>query len=108
MSVNENDKHSLLPPLSLQVVLENAFSQNTTQKTSPLMISIQSNNKGEIIIRNNVQRKTVTDAFDYEAGLDNLVSRYRLLNQGQLIITDKKNERIIKLPLINSEAGINL
>ena len=108
VSVNENDKHSLLPPLSLQVVLENAFSQNTTQKTSPLMISIQSNDQGAIIIRNNVQRKTVTDAFDYEAGLDNLVSRYRLLNHGQLVITDKKNERIIKLPLINSEAGMNL
>ena len=108
ININEEDKNYLLPPLSLQVILENAFSQNTMQKASPLKIYIRSNNKGSIIIQNNVQRKTVTDAFDYEAGLDNLVSKYRLLNQGQLIITDKKNERTIQLPLINSEVEASL
>ena len=55
-----------------------------------------------------MQRKAVTDAFDYEAGLDNLVSRYRLLNHGELIITDKKDERIIKLPLVNSKEGVSV
>ncbi|HEX5151195.1 MAG TPA: histidine kinase [Parafilimonas sp.] len=108
LSIREKDKHSLLPPLSLQVILENAFSQNTTQKTSPLKISIQSDDNGDIIVRNNVQRKAVTDAFDYEAGLDNLVSRYRLLNHGQVAITDKEDERVIKLPLINSAATLSL
>ena len=103
INVNEKDKEYLLPPLSLQVILENAFSQNTTQKTSPLKIQINSNNKGDIIIKNNVQPKVITDAFDYEAGLDNLVSRYRLLNREQVVITDKQNERTIKLPLIKSE-----
>lgn len=107
ININENDKHCLLPPLSLQVIVENAFSQNTTQKTSPLKINIRSNSNA-VIVQNNVQRKTVTDAFDYEAGLDNLVSRYRLLNHGQLIITDKKDERVIKLPLINSEVEVKL
>jgi sensor histidine kinase YesM len=108
IKVNEKDKECLLPPLSLQVILENAFSQNTTQKTSPLKIHIYSGNKGEIIIQNNVQPKAVTDAFDYEAGLDNLVSRYRLLNHAQLIITDKKNERIIKLPLIKANEAVSV
>lgn len=108
INVHEKDKECLLPPLSLQVILENAFSQNTTQKTSPLEIYIYSNNKGEIIIQNNVQPKTITDAFDYEAGLDNLVSRYRLLNHAQVIITDKKRERIIKLPLIKSEEAVSV
>jgi len=106
IAVNEKDKSSLLPPLSLQVIIENAFSQNTMQKTSPLKINIQSNGKESVIVKNNIQRKTITDALDYEAGLDNLVSKYKLLNRGQLIITDKRNERVIKLPLIkkNTEA----
>jgi len=108
IDINENDKYCLLPPLSLQVVLENAFSQNTTQKKLPLKIYIQSHNNGAVIIKNNIQPKAVTDAFDYEAGLDNLVSRYRLLNHEQLVITDKKTERIIKLPLINCEAEVSV
>lgn len=106
INVQEKDRNCLLPPLSLQVVLENAFSQNIIQKTSPLKISIRSNNKGAIIVQNNIQRKAVTDAFDYEAGLDNLVSKYRLLNQGELVITDSAAERIIELPLINKETEV--
>lgn len=106
IDVDEKNRHCLLPPLSLQVILENAFSQNTTQKKSPLSISITSNGDSAIIIKNNVQRKAITDAFDFEAGLDNLVSRYRLLNQGQVVITDRNNERIIKLPLINCIAEV--
>jgi len=106
--VNENHRLFLLPRLSLQVIVENAFSQNTTQKSSPLIIDICSDNKGAIVIRNNIQPKTVTDAFDFEAGLDNLVSRYRLLNHEQLVITDKAGERIIRLPLIKTETGISV
>ena len=106
INVQEKDRNCLLPPLSLQVVLENAFNQNIIQKTSPLKISIWSNNKGAIIIKNNIQRKAVTDAFDFEAGLDNLVSKYRLLNHGELVITDNVHERIIELPLINKEMEV--
>jgi two-component system LytT family sensor kinase len=108
ININEKDRHCLLPALSLQIILENAFSQNTTQKTSPLKVSICSDNNGAIIIQNNIQPKVVTDAFDYEAGLDNLVSKYRLLNHGELIITDKINERIIQLPLLNREVEVTL
>lgn len=106
INVQEKDRNSLLPPLSLQVVLENAFSQNIIQRSSPLKISILSNNKGAIIVQNNIQRKAITDAFDYEAGLDNLVSKYRLLNQGELVITDNVHERIIELPLITKETEV--
>ena len=108
IDIDESNRHCLLPPLSLQVILENAFSQNTTQKTSPLSISICSEGNNAVIIKNNVQRKAITDAFDFEAGLDNLVSRYRLLNQGQLVITDNNNERIIRLPLINCAAEVSV
>ena len=104
MRISEEYKNCLLPPLSLQVVVENAFSQNIIQKKSPLKILIYTDNTEAVIIKNNVQPKTVTDVFDYEAGLDNLVSKYRLLNQGDLIIADKLNERVIRLPLINREA----
>ncbi len=108
MRISEEYKNCLLPPLSLQVVVENAFSQNIIQKKSPLKILIYTDDTDAVIIKNNTQPKTVTDVFDYEAGLDNLVSKYRLLNQGDLIIADKLNERVIRLPLINREAQVTL
>jgi len=108
IDVKEEDKHAMLPPMSLQVIVENAFSQNTMQRSSPLKICIESTNEGTIIIKNNVQPKAVTDTFDYEAGLDNLVSKYKLLNQREVVIHDSRDERTIELPLINSEAEISL
>jgi hypothetical protein len=50
----------------------------------------------------------MTNTVDYEAGLDNLVSRYKLIGHRQAIIRDIKNERIIQLPLINKEAEISI
>jgi LytS/YehU family sensor histidine kinase len=108
INVNEEDRYALLPPLSLQVIIENAFTQNTMQKSAPLKIHIRSNNKGAIIISNNLQPKLATDAPDYEEGLDNLVSKYRLLNHKEVVIRDLKNERIIQLPLIRSEKEISI
>jgi LytS/YehU family sensor histidine kinase len=108
VTVNPKDLELRLPPLSLQVIIENAFSQNTMHRTAPLRISIHSDNKECLIIQNNIQPKTITDAFDYEAGLDNLVSKYRLLNERQVIIRDSKNERVIELPLIRNEMEISI
>ncbi|HVF81989.1 MAG TPA: histidine kinase, partial [Flavisolibacter sp.] len=34
--INEDDKYKLLPPLRLQVLIENAFTQNSMSKTEPL------------------------------------------------------------------------
>lgn len=104
--VSKEAENCLLPPLSLQAIFENALSRNIIQKTSPLKISIEAIDSRQLIIKNNIQLKTVTNAFDYESGLDNLVSKFRLLNQGDLIIADTANERIIQLPLINNEAEV--
>jgi hypothetical protein len=49
----------------------------------------------------------MTSAVDYEAGLDNLVNKYKLLSQ-HLIISDLKNERVIQLPLLNKEAEVSI
>ncbi|HKH60574.1 MAG TPA: histidine kinase [Flavitalea sp.] len=98
--VDEDDRQKYLPPLTLQVIIENAISQNAFSKSAPLMISISSENKGDLVIRNNIQAKIITEVMDYENGLDNLVNKYRLLNHTSIIIKEKDNERMIRLPLI--------
>ncbi len=103
MTTQIADEHRslLLPPLSLQVIIENIITQNSVSKTSPLRISITAM-EGSLFILNNVQPKTIQDDFDSDAGLDNLLSKYRLLNQ-QALVTEKETERIIRLPLLQQE-----
>lgn len=107
MNIREEDKGKLVPPLSLQVLIENAFTQNTMSKTTPLLIRICSDGKNEVVVRNNRNPKMVSNAIDFEAGLDNLVTKYRLLSAAEVVIKDEETQRSIFLPLIEAKGGLS-
>ena len=100
VDVSDEARQTMLPPLSLQVLIENAFTQNSMSKAAPLKICITSEDNKWIVVRNNLQPKVVADTVDVEAGLDNLINRYQLINHSEVVITDEPGERIIRLPLI--------
>ncbi|MET0463138.1 MAG: histidine kinase [Chitinophagaceae bacterium] len=100
VQIDDGDRQKRLPPLSLQVIIENALFQNKTAKDSPLVIHISSHEGKAIVITNNVQRKVMTEIVEYEAGLDNLVKRYQLMNQLPVRIDEEETVRRIWLPLI--------
>jgi hypothetical protein len=99
-NISDEDKSKWVPPLTLQVIIENAVSQNAFSKTAPLVVSIHSGVDDDLVIRNNIQPKIVTEVMDYESGLDNLVNKYRLLNHTSISIEELNTERVIRLPLI--------
>ena len=105
LNIREEDKEKLLPPLSLQVLIENAFTQNSMSKTDPLLINICSNGN-EILVRNNRKPKMISNDMDIETGLDNLVTKYRLLNETTVTIKDDEKQRSICLPLIEKKGGL--
>jgi two-component system, LytTR family, sensor kinase len=100
VSVTESNKEKSLPPLSLQVIVENALYQNKTSKSSPLRITIVSGEGDTVIVKNNVQRKILTETGDHETGLDNLIKKYQLMSEQPVEIRENGNERLIVLPLI--------
>jgi sensor histidine kinase YesM len=101
ISVNEADKEKALPPLSLQIIAENALYQNITSKGSPLKITILSGDANTLLIKNTIQRKMIIETGDQESGLDNLIKKYQLMSEKPVEIHDTGNERTIILPLIN-------
>jgi two-component system LytT family sensor kinase len=105
ISVNETDREKALPPLSLQVIVENAIYQNKTAKSSPLRISIESGNES-IVIKNNVQRKMITETGDQETGLDNLIMKYQLMGRRLVEIHETNTERTIILPLMSKTTEV--
>lgn len=102
IQIKEGDKNKLVPPLSLQILIENAFTQNSMSKTEPLIISICSDG-AEVVVRNNRKPKAIGNAIDFEAGLDNLVTKYRLLNAAEVVIKEENHQRSIFLPLIENQ-----
>lgn len=105
LTINEEDNEKLLPPLSLQVLIENAFNQNVMSKADPLLITICSNGN-ELLVRNSRKPKMISNDMDIESGLDNLVTKYRLLNAATVKIEDDEKQRSIVLPLIDQKGGL--
>lgn len=96
-----------LPPGTLQTIVDNAFMQNSLSSDQPLRITISLSGRA-VIIRNNVQPKLRGETLDNESGIDNLVTRYRLLHQATIDILDNEHERTILLPLFNYKQEVSL
>lgn len=103
INISHEVLHKWLPPLSLQILIENAFTQNVMTKDQPLHIHIEKAANG-IVIRNNVQPKLIDKNREIESGIDNLVTRYSFLHQSKIIIQDTDRERVIQLPLFDGKA----
>ncbi|MBO9632856.1 MAG: histidine kinase [Chitinophagaceae bacterium] len=89
-----------LPPLSLQVILENVIYTNIVSKSQPLFLLISAD-PDQLIIRNSLQPKTMCEEGTMQEGLDNLITKYRLMGQQEIQVEEKDAERVITLPLFN-------
>lgn len=107
VEVNEKDKLKWIPPLTLQVIIENAIVYNAFSKSSPLEIVISSEG-GDLVVRNTVQRKIGTELMDFESCLDNLIEKYHLMHQTPIKISEDSKERIIRVPFITRKEKMAL
>ena len=99
ISETRNESYTSLPPLSLQVVLENIIYTNAISKSNPLKINI-SVNEDYLEVYHSVHEKTIVEDLGTNDGLDNLINKYSLLKAGEVLIKENVHERIIKLPLL--------
>lgn len=95
----------LIPPLTLQLLVENAVKHNVILKEKPLHISIETLPAEQLVIRNSLQRKTVHVASN-KVGLTNIAAKYKLMNQPDILIAETATHFSITLPLIKPEQSV--
>jgi len=86
-----------LPPLSLQLLVENAVKHNIATKSLPLTIKVFTKND-KIVVSNNINPKNTT--YSTNTGLSNLRKRYELLTDQEITIVHTDREFRVELPLI--------
>lgn len=99
MDVSEELLNTLIPPLTLQILVENAVKHNVVSIHKPLNIAVASREPGTISVVNNLQKKTINVAST-GMGLANIVAKYRLLNKPAIRIEEDQNEFSVTLPII--------
>lgn len=88
-----------LPPLSLQILLENSLKHNVVNHTNPLLIEIYNENS-DIIVKNNFQPKTSYNRSS-KVGQINLSKRYAMISKKKPKFSVENGYYIAKLPLID-------
>jgi LytS/YehU family sensor histidine kinase len=98
VELDKNATDSLIPPLTLQILLENALKHNEISSRKPLKIRII-NSDDTIVVENNLQLKMNAEAST-RTGLDNIKNRYRLASGKEVREESDGSYFRIFLPLI--------
>ncbi|WP_449397747.1 sensor histidine kinase [Chryseobacterium wanjuense] len=97
--LSNNVLKTLIPPFTLQLLVENCIKHNIVSQSKPLHIKIY-NSENKIIIENPVQKKMATED-SLGVGLDNVKLRYKHLLEKEIEINSDEKIFQIKLPFIH-------
>ncbi|NQZ74828.1 MAG: histidine kinase [Ekhidna sp.] len=92
--------HAMLPPMSIQLIVENAVKHNRFSIDEPLEIVI-SNEEEKSIVVSNTKRPKESLTKSTKIGLKNLSKRLQLATNKPLEITDGDDSFKVRLPLIS-------
>lgn len=97
LDINPELQKSFIPPLTLQLLVENASKHNFFDVKAPLTVKLYS--EGNEIIVSNLKVATTKPIESTKFGLKNISSRYAILSGKKITIIN--NERFtVKLPII--------
>lgn len=89
----------LLPSLSLQLLVENAVKHNVISKQSPLSVELFTTEGKQLVVNNNLNKKILKEKST-RIGLQNIESKYKLMNHDGFQVVEGEKNFMVVLPLI--------
>lgn len=91
-------RRSLIPPLTLQMLVENCVKHNVLTQVKPLNVVIFEEDNC-IVIRNNLQTKNALESSN-KLGLLNITQRYNHVNEQKIVVEKTPQYFTVKLPIL--------
>jgi sensor histidine kinase YesM len=88
-----------IAPLTLLILIENALKHNIISDTKPLEVDIIARDKNVVIVKNNIQKKNSIEQSEH-IGLQNIINRYRYLDNKSVEVEETASEFIVTVPLL--------
>ena len=99
LTIPEQDADQfLIPPISLQVLAENAIKHNEFSASLPLTLEVEMQN-GWLVVRNPIRKKLLRKPSS-KIGLANLHERYILTTNRHIIISEEDEHFVVRLPVL--------
>ncbi len=96
--VPDNYLNYAVPPLAIQMLLENAIKHNVVSKDDPLSIRVFIFDNEYIVVENTIKPK-IDQEPSTGVGLDNIRNRYLHLTGKDILIKSENDKFIVMLPL---------
>ena len=100
LDIPENCGHYKMIPAALQMLIENAIKHNVVSRNKPLHIRVIINEDNTLVVSNNLQAKQTTERST-GIGLQNIIKRYHVVSNHDVMISNDSNNFTVTLPLIN-------
>ncbi len=101
----DQDLNRLIIPLSLQMLVENAIKHNEISKDHPLLIAITSTGSGHVIVKNNLQRREVSEP-SLGSGLENLRKQIGYFSNDSLLVQEEADAFIVRIPTVSGKKSM--
>jgi len=86
-----------IPPMALQLLVENAIQHNAITDSNPLQIEVTCKDD-KICVSNDLNPKTSLESFGI--GLVNLKKRYQLIAAQDIVLDQSSETFMVRLPVI--------
>ncbi len=114
INISPYEKKLFIPPLVLQMLVENALKHNAISEDNPMLIEIFSENQKYLVVRNNYIPKSELIKIgqklvdrpkkntSHKIGLENIKKRYNFFTDKEILVSANKYFTV-KLPLITEK-----
>ena len=102
LEVPDQLKMKMIPPLSVQMLIENCIKHNAITETSPLNINIYTEKDKYLVVSNNLKPKKII-GDKKSSGLENISNRYSYFTEEELKIERSETHFMVRIPLLEIE-----
>lgn len=101
VNISEDYNDKMVPPLTVQILIENAVKHNVASLRKPLHINISTRPDNTLVVSNSLQPKA-DPGYSTGIGLHNIQSRLALLTDRKAAVTKTDDTFTVAIPLLDA------
>ncbi|MBY0432739.1 MAG: histidine kinase, partial [Cyclobacteriaceae bacterium] len=104
INVPQNVLDTQVPPMTLQLLVENAVKHNAISKDQPLLVYISARDNTHVIVTNS-KTSSVKPTTSFRVGLENIHKRYSFFSEEKVIVRDEEKFSV-QLPVLKYQLPV--